>query len=187
MYKIEGMLQGARKSLWMEEDGTNKQLNASGSVMLTDELKDAVRGDVIRCVTDANDYIVGYEYIYSRGGENKVLTKPISSADFTPNKVTSLVMHNGYVYSREGALIKCNNLAYGNVKDVKDIDMNAETLYTTVIPSAVTVVVVDDTEEKIFAGSSDDILDYERFDNNCSMILTRFRSDLLKEIIIYNK
>ena len=42
-------------------------------------------------------------------------------------------------------------------------------------------------EEKIFAGSVDDILDYERFDNNCSMILTRFRSDILKEVIIYNK
>lgn len=187
MYKIEGMLSGAKKSFWMEEKGTNKQLNASGSVLLTDELKNAVRGDVIRCVADSNNYIISYEYLYSRGGENKVLTKPISSSDFVPNKVTSLVMHTGYVYSREGELIKCNNLPYGNISDVSDIDMETQTLYTTVIPSSVAVVVVDDTEEKIFAGSVDDILDYERFDNNCSMILTRFRSDLLKEVIIYNK
>lgn len=187
MYKIEGMLSGAKKSFWMEEKGTNKQLNASGSVLLTDELKNAVRGDVIRCVADSNNYIISYEYIYSRGGQNEVLTKPISSSDFTPNKVTSLVMHNGYVYSREGELIKCNNLAYGNVPNVADIKMESQTLYTTVIPSSVAVVVVDDTEEKIFAGSVDDILDYERFDNNCSMILTRFRSDILKEVIIYNK
>ena len=187
MYKIEGMLSGAKKSFWMEEKGTNKQLNASGSVLLTDELKNAVRGDVIRCVTDSNNYIISYEYLYSRGGDNKVLTKAISSSDFVPNKVTSLVMHNGYVYSREGSLIKSNNLAYGNITDVSDIDMETQTLYTTVIPSSVAVVVVDDTEEKIFAGSVDDILDYERFDNNCSMILTRFRSDILKEVIIYNK
>lgn len=187
MYKIEGMLQGAAKTLWMEEKGTNKQLNASGSVLLTDELKNAVRGDVIRCVADSNNFIVGYEYLYSRGGDNAVLTKPISSADFTPDRVTSLVMHNGYVFSREGELIKCNNLAYGNVPAAGDIDFAAQTLYTTVIPSSVSVVVVDDTEEKIFAGSVDDILDYERFDDNCSMILTRFRSDILKEVIIYNK
>ena len=55
------------------------------------------------------------------------------------------------------------------------------------ILNTVPIMVVDQSDERIFKGTTDDILDYENFGNNCSLVLMRFRSNTLNEVIIFNK
>ena len=97
----------------------------------------------------------------------------------------------GYVYSKEDTVIKTNRYGFESSDTVKvgapaDVKWTTDPLWYSGTTGAA-VIVVDDSDEKVSAGSVNDILDYENFGSECSLVVMKYRSNVLKEVIVYNK
>ncbi len=190
IYKLDGFVNGVAKSYWIPEEGTNKQTTTTGGFVLTDELKNAVRGDVLRVVVDQSNKITAYDYIFDRTGNTDVVNTPLFSSELVDTATNSYGMFTGYVKTRYESVIDVAHLYnYGEVPaPTNDLfsGVNVKN-YTTMIPGGLQIMIVDDTENKIFIGNMNDVRDFERFGSEASFIIAKFRTNAMTDVIIYNK
>ena len=58
-----------------------------------------------------------------------------------------------------------------------------ELFYTNA--SSAAIIVVDDKEDEVYVGTVGDISDYETMANECALVVMRWRSNSVREIVVY--
>lgn len=177
MTMICGYGSGAYKEYWVKDIST---LN---------NIKKYKRGDILRIGVDLSNIIITYEEILKRTEAKSTFTlgygMQAAKETATTNQVVAIIC--GHVKSRRGSLIETNNYATtGTIENIESVNWDEASKYFTNGIDA-PVMVVDDTEDKVFIGTIEDIYDYDNFGNQSSFVLMRWRASVLKEIIVYNK
>lgn len=180
MSQITGFKNGSYTEYWIDN---SIDLEADG----------IKKGDIIRCVTDKDDCIVKYEKIFIRTKDGSTFSQGDGMKLIDVDSTLSLGTVCGYVYSRTGELIKTSNVtAFGAVPKLNSLieagstewkPGDDELFYTNTGTSA--IVVVDDTEDDVYVGDVGDISDYETMKDECSLVVMRWRSNSVKEIVVY--
>lgn len=177
MLQLNGYLKGAYTEVFVSE-------TASGY----DAIKKLKRGDVIRYIENADGSIIKYESIFIAGSEGAYTLSNVSGGSLNPKSIGSVTILAGYVYEKEDSLVKTNQYDFTTfVPNAKNVKWGAETLRYSAISAQVPVVTVDLGDDEIKEGSVEDILDFKNFDENASLVLMRFRSGTLNEVVVYNK
>lgn len=184
VYQISGYLSGIRKDIYMKKNGAYK--SSSAGTVLTDELKDAVRGDIIRCKLGGNDFIVGFEKIVTKSASGYEYVASIGDTGIKLDDDSSTTFIAGFPYRRSENILFVNSIDTGLYPASTSINWGLATLYCVLIPEGTAVVVVDSKTNSVYTGSANDILDYTNFGAGCSKFVTRYRSGILMEFIIFN-
>ena len=97
-------------------------------------------------------------------------------------------MFIGYVAERRGELLKIlykGKGQYALTPNAAEITGTSNMVFAN--PNASTnVTVYDRAENKVFAGTFDDIKDYVHNGSSASRVIVRYESGSLKEIVVYN-
>lgn len=185
MLCINGYTMGVEKKYWVGDD-RKEAVKAKGFVL----------GDVLRCVVDGNGKMLNEEAISKYNPDGSVtITKctgldGVTAGELVSGKSSSVTIQNGFVYSRDADIIATTYTAFGNVQSLPtDINWKSEQLYYSSLSGGVVVTVVDTSKpkNKVFSGSVDDVKDYLHQADECSRALLRWRSNTLKEVVIFNR
>ena len=172
-----GFKNGTYTEVWIDEsialDGINK-------------------GDTLKCAINQDNTITNVVKVLTRS-EGKINYQldtthmNVINADSIRKSLSGGSLC-GYVYSREGTLIRTNSLVVGEISQITEENFKTywkdQPLFFTNVTSAA-VVVVDDENDEIYAGIVDDILDCETFEDEASLLVMRWRSNSVKEIVVY--
>lgn len=175
---VIGYVSGQEKKYWIGSEDKEKFMTSGYA-----------KGDVIRCVTDVNDKIILWENISKYSSDKTEYTlKNVEGGGLSVSGGTSVTIQDGFVYKKDGSLLIVNNSPFGtNRAEPSEIDLKNQASYYINVSQSATVTVVDFSENKVFTGNVDDIRDYIHQVNDCSRILTRWRSNSLSEIVIFNR
>jgi hypothetical protein len=184
-------------------NGAMKKVKVSPKYESTFEGLKLIQGDVIRYDTDYLGHLVYVDSstaVVKYNKDDKTVTlKNISKGQTELINVKeveqSTHVFHGYVKSRAEGLIEFVYASGGTTKTINirpnDIEWNntSNILYAQI--NASTPVTVYDSSEKenhrVYAGTYDDIADYVHNGNDAySRILLRYRSDELKEVVVFN-
>lgn len=177
MNQVCGFKNGTYTEAWIDDsiavDGINK-------------------GDTLKCAINQNNTIMNVVKVLTRS-EGKINYQldtthmNVINADSIRKSLSGGSLC-GYVYSREGTLIRTNSLVVGEISQITEENFKTywkdQPLFFTNVTSAA-VVVVDDENDEIYAGTVDDILDCETFEDEASLLVMRWRSNSVKEIVVY--
>ena len=158
------------------------------------ELTEPKKGDIIRVKLDLNDYVCSYRDVLVNSDGSLVYTNdPSGQGSVKTDAVTSSLFVCGYVNKKQGTVIKHNafNCAAGASRTINNVgteipDWSEQTLYAANFSDS-TIVVVDAKQNTVSIGSVDSIKDFENFGDGCSIVIMRYRSNRLSDIVVYNK
>lgn len=176
MYQLAGYVGGAYTEKWVSKD---VNINA---------LKLYNRGDILFVSVDSRNYISSYSEILVRKESGVVYTNGQSFHNaLNMNAEQSLTSMCGYIKSVDGSLIKIKNYTFSPnpISSIKNVDWSSDVLYVSLDGASFTVI--DDEKDMVYSGSAADILDYDTFVDDCSMVLIRVRSSSIKDVYIYNR
>lgn len=186
IYQICGYLAGVYKELRMSKIGAYKEKKGSVKTLST-ELISAQKGDVIRCLLSADNTILSYEYIIKNGNNMELCDINKNTATPRVDATDSMNIILGYVKERKGVFVKMNQLSAGIVPVINNKEYwNGKFIYAISTLKSIPLVIVDKQMEKVFVGTAEDILDYSSYGAKCSKILVRYRSNIPKDIVIFN-
>lgn len=174
MYQITGYVAGKYNEKWVSE------------AVPTDTLKAYKRGDIIYPAVDSQGYVNQIGEILIRRDSKVEHKQAYSDHSALRTEVEqSLVSMCGYVKSVKDSLLQIKNYLYVAIPEIKTVDWSTDMLYASTEGASFTVI--DDERDIIYQGSAADILDYDTFGEECSMVLIRLRSNNVKDIYIYNR
>jgi hypothetical protein len=175
MYMLTGMLGGVQTTVYVDPSSS-----------VAEALVKLKRGDVIRYLATADNTIYAYEPISIANNTGVKLTNATNGV-FSTSSGISITIINGVVYKKKDGVIVTNQFGYEQItpEALRSINWKTTTLlYSNVTDAA--IIVVDSKDERVYSGSIADIRDYESYVSKASRVLMRYRSNALKEIVVFN-
>jgi len=172
--------------------GAETEMVVSGNYVETFNSFNLKKGDTVRAATTGGYMIhlsLVSQYSESDGVEVATITDPYG---VVPSKINATNQKRwcyvGYVAERRGELLKIKNVGSGNyaLQPTEDEMSDPSGMVYAHPTASTTVTVFDRSENRVFSGSYDDILDYVHHKEQASRIILRYESAVLKEIVVYN-
>jgi len=152
--------------------------------------KNYQKGDVVRFTTNSKGYInsVDTDILRFDWANGKMTHNHLGSDPERIDDDQDLFTTVGEVKSREEGLISFYYSGSGSAVDIKrdDSAIEASNVYYANISSTIPVIVVDTVEDEVYAGTYDDIIPRDNDKDKYSIVLLRYRSSELKEVVVYN-
>lgn len=148
------------------------------------KLKTYKMGDILFVSSDRNNAITGFSEILVRS-ESGIKYQRGENVHVSLNKSSEQALTSlcGYVKSIDGSLVEIRNYGFSTIDSVEKTKWNENLVYAGL--DGATFTVIDDTVEKIYSGSVSDIIDYDNFGVDCSLIFVKLRSSNVKDVFIY--
>ena len=184
MDKLIGYTAGIKKEIWLKESYT-------GEYAAVEDVRSMKKGDVIMPLLTVDNYLINCVKVATTSGTTTPVTTlyGLSENVISDTDSAQFAMVHGYVVSNSNGLISTTKTDAGTsgtkILDTYEASDKDSLLYHRTTTGA-PVVVYDQTKDKMYVGSFNDVKDYENYTTECSRVMMRYRSGNLAEVIIYN-